>query len=668
LEINMRELTSTLLNAQKQAVTVPYVKIVAVNKIGGVVRQDWTRLYTGFEPDYFHALAIPADGSLIRARITPPDDARRLYRQRVAGPGPGSDYTQWTYTSQYNAVAVAAASLGAEVSIFWINTSREVRRIRSTNNGASWSSPELLDYSLTTAVYGLAAAYKPGGDLAIFFADQATLYVKKYIGGVWQSKAAWDKTTGDLSGVAAVYDGDWDLLVTGQDSAGNYKLWSLVYGDGGEVAAGSWSMLKEVAAAPSGGDFEYRQPFLDRTDVCRCFYIERFTGSEAYDRPFWTNAVPGSGFAAGLWREPAPFNLSSEYGLAMAHDSDYAWLTSPAGVWLATLTVPGLDLTVDVTAARQKAGEAGGGLTVELANDDGKYAAPGEDDLAVLDIGCQIDFSPGYVTSAGNESSDGLSFFLESYEHTSAGGKASLVLRAVDGWEALEKWQARHQFRWNKTADDTSVRGIIRFILARVGIGLEVISESSVITGFYPDFTVSPGDSGREVIIKLLSFVSDRLFIEGNTAYLVNPLATDEAVYGYGDEHMIFEGTYRRGALKTNRVKMEGYDTGMILVDSFEWEKIDRAGDRLRQVVDRNLTTVDEAGERGQAYLRRMEIEAEGGSVLIPVNCGQQLNDVIEITDERAGLNAAKKRVRGIVLGYYPRRGEYRQRLDLGAV
>jgi hypothetical protein len=246
----MRELTSTLLDTQKQATAVPYVKVEAVNKIGGVVRQDWARLYNGTEPDYYHALTMPTDGSFIRARITPPSDSRKLYRQRVASPGPGSDFSQWTYTSQYNVVVVAAAALGAEVSIFWINTSREVRRIKSTDNGISWGSPELLDYSPTTAIYGLAAFYKPGGDLAIFFADQSILYVKKYISGQWQSKTAWDKTTGNLSGVAAIYDGDWSLLVTGLDTAGNFKLWSLVCGDGGSVPAGNWSTLQELAAAP----------------------------------------------------------------------------------------------------------------------------------------------------------------------------------------------------------------------------------------------------------------------------------------------------------------------------------------------------------------------------------------------------------------------------------
>ena len=664
----MRELTSTLLDAQKQEAAVPYVKIEVVNKIAGVVRQDWSRLYTGAETDYYHALTIPSDGSYIRARITLPADSRKLYRQRVVSPGPTSDFSQWTYTSQYNAVVVATASLGAEVSIFWINTSREIRRIKSTDYGASWGSAELIDYSPTTSIYGLAVAYKPSGDLAIFFADQSTLYVKKYVSGQWQTKAAWDKTTGNLSGVASIYDGDWNLLVTGKDASANFKLWSLVYGDGGQVTAGSWSALKEIAAAPAGGDFEYRQPFLDKTDVYRCFFVEKFIGSEAYNRPFRSHAVPGSSFVDGLWREPVPFNLSSEYGLAMAHDSNYGWLASPGGVWRAPLAVQSLDLTPDVISVRQETGESAGSLIVELRNDDGRYAAPGQGDLDVLDIGCQVEFSPGYVTAAGSETSPGLSFCLESFEHTSAGGKASLILRAADGWAALGEWKARHQFRWNKTTDDTNVSGIISFILARAGLKLEVKSQSSTVTGFYPDFTVSPEDNGREVILKLLSFVPDVIYLEGNKAYLVNPLASDNAVYSYGDEHRIFEGTYQRGAMKTNRVQVEGYDTGLILADSFAWGEIDRIYDRLRQVEDRNINTVAEAQQRGQAHLRGAEVEAGGGSIVIPVNCGQQLYDVIAITDARAGLDAEKKRVLGIVLGYYPRRGEYRQRLQLGAV
>jgi hypothetical protein len=667
----MRNLTSTLLAAQKQASAVPYVEVEVANRTAGVVRYDWSRLYNGSEDDYYHALTMPGDGSIVRARITPPSDSKKLYRQRVADPSPESDFSQWTYTNQYNALVVAAASLGAEVSIFWIKSNREVRRIKSTDYGASWGSPELIDYTPTTAIYGLAAAYKPGGDLAIFFADQSTLYVKKCISGQWQTKAAWNKSTGNLSGVGCIYDNDWNLLVTGKDTAGNFKLWSLVYGDGGDIAAGSWSELRELASAPSGGDFEYRQPFLDKPDVYRCFFVEKFAGTEACNRPFWSHSVADAGFVDSLWREPVPFNLSSEYGLAMAHHGDYGWLASPDGVWRTELGVQSLYLTADIIGVRQELGDTTGRLTVELRNDDGRYASPGQGDLAVLAPGCQLEFSPGYVTTAGNESSPGQSFCIEHFEHTSSGGRASLILLALDGWGTVSGWRARHQFRWNKASDDVSVKEIIASVLARAGLKLEVKSQSAVITGFYPDFTVNSGNDGKTVIQKLLSFVPDILFIEGNKAYIVNPLSSDSSVYSYGGEHQIRDGRYRQGAWGTNRVQVEGYDAGsdeLILADSFAWDEIDQLYDRLRQVDDRNLGTVAEVQQRGQAYLKQAEIEAADGNILVPVNCGQQLTDVIDVTDSRAGLDAEKKRVLGLVLVYHPQRGEYSQRLWLGAV
>ena len=216
-----------------------------------------------------------------------------------------------------------------------------------------------------------------------------------------------------------------------------------------------------------------------------------------------------------------------------------------------------------------------------------------------------------------------------------------------------------------------SVKDILTFVLARVGLGLEVKSQSSVITGFYPDFTVSANDRGEAVIQKLLSFIPDALFLEGNKAYVVNPLSSDSSTYSYGEEHQILDGRYVQGAWELNRVQVEGYDTGsdeIIVVDSYAWGEIDRLYDRLGQLEDGNVDTVAKAQERGEAYLRRAEIEADSGTILVPVNCGQQLYDVIDITDARAGLSSAKRRVLGLTLVYSPHRGEYRQRLWLGAV
>jgi len=667
----MRQLSSTLLAAQQEASRLPCIKVEASNKHAGVVNLRWERLYSGAEDDYYHAVTMPGDGSLVRVRVTPPADAGKLYRQRVADPAPQSDFSQWVYTSQYDVITAACCSLGGEVYIFWVNGDGKLYYLESTNYGASWGSPQLLAYTPSTSVNGLAAAHKDNGDIALFFGDQATLYVIKRVSGSWQGKVAWDKSTGAISGVATVYDGDWNLFVTGKDSDGNFKLWSLVYGDGGEVATGSWSDLKDFASAPADGDFQYRTAFMAKPDVYRCFFVEKFGGSQAYSRPGWSHSIPGAKFIDNRWHEPIPFNLSSQYGLAVAHHGDYCWLTSPAGVWRAGLNPRSLDLSADIISLREELTPTNGSFTVELRNDDGRYAAPGEGDLSVLDIGCQLEFSPGYVTAQGDEVSSGMAFTLEAYEHTSAGGQSSLVLHAADGWSLIKGWKARHQFRWNKESEEMSVKQILAFVLGRVGLKLEVKSQSSVMAGYCPDFTINPGNGGDTVIQRLLSFVPDVLFIEGNTACVVNPLAADDSDYAYGSSHSVFEGRYRQAGWGLNHVQVEGYDPGQgeaIVVDAFSWEEVDRLYDRLRQVEDKNLDTAEKAGDRGEAYLRQAEMEAADGAILTPVNCGQQLYDVVDITDSRAGLEAAKRRVIGLTLVYRPRRGEYQQRLLLGGV
>ncbi len=669
----MRSLTESLITAQKEATHTPYVKLEAVNKICGVTRLDWERLYEGSEDDYFHALTIPGDGSLIRACITPPADSRKLYAQRVANPAPGSNFSQWLYSGEYNAVIVAAASLGAEVSIFWINASRQIQRFISYDHGASWAGKELIDYTPTTSINGISAAYKANGDIALFFADQATLYVKKFASGQWQPKSAWNKTTGNLSGMAAAYDGDWNLFVTGQDTDGSFKLWSLIYGDGGDAPTGNWGELKCFAQAPSGGGFEYHRAFLDKPDVFRGFYIEKYTGSQAYSRPFHAHTAADSSFTDNLWREPVPFELSSEYGLAIAHYGDYCWLSSPNGVWRASLAEQSIDLSANVISLKQENKGTGGNLTAELDNTNGFFSSL----PSPLDIGCQLDVSPGYVTSQGNEVSPGQSFWLEGCEYVSSGGKGSLVLHAIGGWEMLAKWVSMHQFRWNNNSNEMNIKEMLAFVLARAGLKLEVISQSMDINIYFPDFTINPGSKGDNEVSRLLSFVPDVIFIEGNKAWLIHPQTDDESVYSYscpqgtGGSHTILEGRYGLAAPYFNHIQVEGYDEASqtaIITDSFNWNEISKLYDRFKKLEDGNIGSVSQAEARGEAYLRKAEMEATNGYVIIPVNCGQQVYDVITISDSRAGLDAEKKRLLGINLFYNPKRSEYRQRLLLTAV
>ena len=114
---------------------------------------------------------------------------------------------------------------------------------------------------------------------------------------------------------------------------------------------------------------------------------------------------------------------------------------------------------------------------------------------------------------------------------------------------------------------------------------------------------------------------------------------------------------------------MQIYGDG-IMSERFDWEEIADIYDRLGQVHDLNLDTLAKAEARGDAELREEEIAAKGGEILVPTNCGQDLYDVVEITDERAGLSAVRRRIMGINLRYSTSGTEarYQQRLRLGGV
>jgi hypothetical protein len=170
---------------------------------------------------------------------------------------------------------------------------------------------------------------------------------------------------------------------------------------------------------------------------------------------------------------------------------------------------------------------------------------------------------------------------------------------------------------------------------------------------------------------KLLSFVPDVILIEGNKAFLINPQTSDTPCYAYGDAHPIFEGRYAQAELKPNSVRIEGWNTSTgasLITNVFDWEAIESSYDRPAIIEDRNLGSVTQAQERGEAVLRKSSIAAADGIITVLPNCGQQLYDVIEINDPRAGLSVVKHRVLGLGLSYIPLKSLYRQQIMLGVV
>ena len=103
------------------------------------------------------------------------------------------------------------------------------------------------------------------------------------------------------------------------------------------------------------------------------------------------------------------------------------------------------------------------------------------------------------------------------------------------------------------------------------------------------------------------------------------------------------------------------------MAEAFEWDEITDVHDRLRQVHDLNLDTQQKVTDRATTELRHQVLGPIAGVVAVPTNCGQELYDVVEVTDASAGLSGARYRVQGIRWEYRrQRRAAYSQTVTLG--
>lgn len=403
-------------------------------------------------------------------------------------------------------------------------------------------------------------------------------------------------------------------------------------------------------------------PYVDLPDVFRLFFVEKYTGTASYSRPYWSHSLATAEYISNLWREPVPFNLTSNYGMAMAHSSTHAWLSTPSGVWRASLLPSSLDVTEDVIALSAQASPTSGMIQIDLRNDDARYSGP----PSPIKLGSEVLFSPGYRTGQGIEVSSGSACWIEAWTYVCRPPSSVLCLYASDAWGLLERWKARRQFAW--AAGTKSVFQLLNFILARAGLEFSSFSNSGALVNHCPAFTISPGESGKTAVLRLLAMVPDVLYFRGNCGYIVNPQASDSSVYAYGAAHAILEAEYTERARQANRVQVFGLPSSVAMTEDWDWEEIDLVYDRLAQVHDINLDTEAEAHARGEAMLRHAAIESEDGYIVVPLNCGQELYDVIDITDALSGLTAAKRRVLSLVHNYDTRKGIYTLKIGLGEV
>ena len=681
----MRTLSATLLAAQKKADRLPYVEAKVYDYEAGIKRLTWARLYEGSEPDNHHGIAFDGQGIMHRIRAAA---GNILYHQKITDPGPSSDYSQWTQIATDCAGPCAIASQGAKVYIFYKTTGNVLWKYYSHDYGQTWDDAQLVSYA---DVLSLAACWWATSDVVVCFALKAS-----QLNGIvldTSDQTATPHTWSDGNhpllatyGIGATFNASTpaiELVLASKESDTPYNHYDLFRTRFSNTY--NFLALESFLMSPDGEDVTYEYPdchlpaSAQSYETNRIVAVEKFTGTTAYTRPLACHMVKGTYWSDTTFTEPKPFlDIAPTYGLRLQSTADYWWLENPNGVWRAPRPADSpLDLTKDIVSLIADSSQLTA-IKLELSNSKGQYASPGEGALASLRFRSEIVLKLGYKTTAGKETSEAGTYWIDSWEYRSATlqgratGTSTFTLFCLDGWGLMDRWTARYQMRWNKDAvNPKNVWQILYQLLARVGIKLTNTPpkpQSSVINNFYPDFTVGPGIQGTQALKKLLSFVPDRLVFRGQEAFTKNPLSNESSCYSYGVDHVILAGQYRQ-AVTLSRSRALGRDDSdnRILEEAQDWDLLQLAIDILEQDYDPNLQTAARAQERADAILREASLRAKRGNLTVPTNVGQELLDVVEITDERCGINQEKYRVQAIQTDYDRRQGIYTQRLALCA-
>ena len=711
----MKTLTATLEAAQKRRHRRPHVEAYVHDLERGIARLSWFRYYTGSEPESHHDIAIDGNGRIHRLRV----EGTTLSRQRSSGSvfpaafphffpiplGAHVSMGSWQTVTTGCAGPCAIAASGSIVYIFWRTTGNVIAYIRSTNGGTSWSAPGTL--ASYANVLSMAAAWWTGGsgvDVVCF-----TLRANELSAIVWNSNtdslvrqrivtftAPHTYIIDNTYGIGATYDAAairMHVVFAARRVIAPYDTYEVVRTQLSPThffaAMESFVVVPEDPLVPDLLRHEYpdcHAPVNPQPhDTTRITLVEKFTGIDPYKRPLACHVVKDTSFLDTAYIEPRPFlDESSDYGLRWASNDVYWFLSRPDGLWYARRSLPPpVDLGRDIIGFNVSTWQDPA-ITLELDNSHGRYATPGLGGLASLRFRAELELRLGYITTAGAEVVDGGRFWIDSWQYNSLpvrdprkANKATFTIYALDGWGLADRWTPRYQLRWNHAGAPHNVWQILFKILARMGIRLGdgAWPRSQPMLNFYPDYTLVPGHRGDTAIRRLLATVPDQLVFRGQDAFVKNPLPAESPSYTYAHperrvgagEHAINAGRYG-DAVTPSRARVIGRDAldQQVIADVIAWE-MQELHDQLIAEYDPNLASHADALERAETLLRTLQTQRTQGTLLVPTNVGQEIADVVEVTDWRAGIVSAPLRVQRIIAAYDRRMGRYDQTITLGA-
>jgi hypothetical protein len=702
----MKTLSPTLLAAQKKAHRLPYVEAKVYDFEAGIKRLSWTRVYEGTEPDNHHGIAIDGQGNMHRIRSG--GSSTLLYQKQtlpfgvpatfpLTFPVPLNDWPAldtWSLIASDCSGPCAIAAYGAKVYIFYRTTGNVLWKYYSHDYGQSWQNAQLY---ARADVLSMAAAWKGTTSTVVCFAATAIKISAVVLDTATQDTVEhyYNHALDTIYGIGATFrEGEFPIIFAAKDTVGDTVLYALY----ASRLSAAYNFLAPYPLLTAHDDQNTIFTFPDchsppspysHETLCLTA-VESYSGITSYNRPLFSHLVKDTYWSDATIIEPRFFlPITSAFGVRLITDTSYWWLSMPGGLWRAPrAALPAIVLTSagDIIRLHHLVGAGlvpAHALQIELDNSKGQFASLGEGALASLRFGSEIVLKLGYKTTAGAESVNAGHYWIDSSRFASSENTSVLIINATDIWGLASRWSARYVLRWNYTSPPVPCRvwAILYQLLGRFGIRLwnnGGVPQSDPMNNFYPKFYVRGGSQGHTQVRRLLSFVTDGLIQREAFAFVKDLLPTESPCYEYRSPaeasaqagHPILKGEYSNN-LTTTHAQVSGETEEdpptPVREAAFDWENLQRGIDILAMEYDPNLEETDQAAKRAVALLRHEAQKSLGGQITVPTNCGQELYDVVEVTDQRCGISQVKYRVLAIQTDYDRRQGRYEQKLSLGA-
>lgn len=671
----MRTLSSTLLAAQKAAIGEPVVQVVIDDRHAGAFRPRWETVVEDDVPAGPHVIAMAYDGAILRARVDP--GAGRLHIQRVTDPAEISQWTSWqplqSNVCPSSQIALAWDGNTIQALFFVAGDQRTIMVRESSDNGLTWGG------SQTVATLGagricrsLAATLNAGsGTLYCLYSDEDAaaegdaLIVSRSraeSGGAWSSALAWGRPGA--------------LVTRGMSVAGVGERLNVVL-----CINRSLRLFSVACAELQAWPDPVEVIRSDSTDACYAWPSIAFNFDQHY-YVFFSETNVRAGYTrlnhvfTTDWVDasmlPRPYALSAAYGACSLVDSAYHYLCTSSSVLRARRwgQAAGQRLAVgaDVLRLHMSEGlERPGRVSLELRNDDGRYSAAGTPGACwPLTPAAQVSIRLGYRTGSGEEVSYYRPYWITRLSWRRRPGASTLAIEATDGWGLLDAGRARQSYVWGAGA----VGALLRALLLSAGFAVTDDGDDAWQTPV-ARFAINPGASFGDAVRRLLRLAGGYLIFRSDpewedmwpsaVAHLARPATA--GVYAYGAEHPIIAADICRAEQAVSHVLVLG--EGETRAEAIDWATIELCNaDRVALVIDRRLGA-GEADARAASELAAWQQATESGSLVVPPNVGQEVLDIIAITDRTANLSDAERLVAGNDILLDRGRGVFEQRLDL---